>query len=75
MGRFLKVRARVDSERRRALHASGVLTLAADESVVLAEGHGTFLSLSADTVDTILKDYPDLRDFFERYKPETPESG
>jgi len=65
-GPLLRVRATLDSERRRALQASGVLTLANDESVVLAEGHGTFLPLSPDAVTAILKDYPDLRDFFEQ---------
>ena len=65
-GPLLRVRATLDSERRSALQASGVLTLADDESVVLAEGHGTFLPLSPDTVNTILKDYPELRDFFEQ---------
>jgi acyl-coenzyme A thioesterase PaaI-like protein len=74
-GPLLRVRATLDSERRRAHQASGVLTLADDESIVLAEGHGTFLPLSVDTVNTILKDYPDLRDFFERDKPDAPESG
>jgi hypothetical protein len=48
------------------LQASGVLTLADDESVVLAEAHGTFLPLSPDTMDTIMKDYPELRNFFEQ---------
>jgi acyl-coenzyme A thioesterase PaaI-like protein len=65
-GPLLRVRATLDAERRRALQASGVLTLADDESVVLAEGHGTFLPLSPDAVNAILKDYPDLRDFFEQ---------
>ena len=67
-GPLLRVRATLDSERRSALQASGVLTLADDESVVLAEGHGTFLPLSPDTVNTILKDYPELRDFFEKHE-------
>ncbi len=65
-GPLLRVRATLDSERRRAFQASGVLTLADDESVVLAEGHGTFLPLSPNAVNAILKDYPDLRDFFEQ---------
>jgi len=65
-GPLLRVRATLDIERRRALQASGVLTLAEDESVVLAEGHGTFLPLSPDTKDVLLKDYPELRDFFEQ---------
>src|SRR5437763_2391590 len=64
-GPLLRVRATLDLERKRALQASGMLTLADDESVVLAEGHGTFLPLSPDTVNIILKDYPELRDFFE----------
>jgi hypothetical protein len=50
------------------IQASGVLTLADDESVVLAEAHGTFLPLSPDIVDTIMKDYPELRNFFEQNK-------
>ena len=74
-GPLLRVRAKLDSDRRRALQASGVLTLADNESDVLAEGHGTFLPLSPDTVDTILKDYPDLRDFVERQNPDMPEKG
>jgi hypothetical protein len=65
-GTLLRVRASLDSERRRMLQASGVLTLADDESVVLAEAHGTFLPLSPDTMDTILKDYPELRNFFKQ---------
>ena len=65
-GPLLRVRASLDSERRRMLQASGVLTLADDESVVLAEAHGTFLPLSPDTLDTIMKDYPELRNFFEQ---------
>lgn len=67
-GPLLRVRATLDLERRRALQASGLLTLAGDESVVLAEGHGTFLPLSPDTVNIILKDYPELRDFFEPHE-------
>jgi hypothetical protein len=59
----------LDIERRRALQASGVLTLADDESVVLAEGQGTFLPLSPDTENLLLKDYPELHDFFEQKEP------
>lgn len=65
-GPLLRVRASLDMERRRVLQASGVLTLADDESVVLAEAQGSFLPLSLETVDTIRKDYPELRDFFEK---------
>ena len=65
-GPLLRVRARLDAERRRMLQASGVLTLADDESVVLAEAQGIFLPLATDMVDTILKDFPDLRNFLEQ---------
>ncbi len=65
-GPLLRVRARLDMVRRRVLQASGVLTLADDESAVLAEAHGMFLPLAPDVVDTIMKDYPGLRLFFEQ---------
>ncbi len=65
-GPLLRVRARLDAERRRVLQATGALTLADDESVILAEAHGVFLPLASDVVDTIMKDYPDLRNFFEQ---------
>lgn len=63
-GPLLRVRAKLGTQRRRMIQASGVLTLASDESIVLAEAQGTFLALSPDLVDTILQDYPDLREFF-----------
>ena len=66
-GPLLRVRATLDTERRRMLQASGVLTLADDESAVLAEATGTFLPLAPQIVDTIMKDYPDLRGFFDTY--------
>lgn len=68
-GSLLRVRATLDTERRRMLQASGVLTLANDESVVLAEANGTFLPLAHEMVDTIMKDYPELRSFFEQNNP------
>ena len=68
-GPLLRVRATLDMERRRVFQASGVLTLADDESVVLAEAHGTFLPLTHDVVDTLMKDYPELQNFFEQNKP------
>ena len=69
-GQLLRVRASLDMERRRMFQASGVLTLAEDESVILAEAHGTFLPLSPNVVDTLMKDYPDLQNFFEQKKPQ-----
>jgi acyl-coenzyme A thioesterase PaaI-like protein len=65
-GPLLRVRATLAEERKRMLQASGVLTLASDESVVLAEAHGTFLPLAPGMVDTIMQDYPDLRHFFDQ---------
>ena len=64
-GQLLCVRASLGSERGRMLQASGIVTFAHDESVVLAEGQGTFMSLSSDMVDTIFQDYPGLKAFFE----------
>jgi acyl-coenzyme A thioesterase PaaI-like protein len=63
-GPLLRVRASLGQQRRRMIQASGVLTLADDEHIVLAEAQGTFLSLSTGMVDTILQDYPGLRGFF-----------
>ena len=63
-GPLLRVRARLDTERSRVLQASGVLTLADDESTILAEAKGTFMTLAPELVDTILQDYPGLRGFF-----------
>jgi acyl-coenzyme A thioesterase PaaI-like protein len=65
-GPLLRVRATLEIERRRVLQASGMITLADDESIVLAEAHGMYLPLSPETVDTIMKDYPELRTFLEQ---------
>ena len=64
-GQLLRVRASLGSERGRMLQASGVVTFANDESIVLAEAQGTFMSLSADMIDTLFQDYPGLKAFFE----------
>jgi acyl-coenzyme A thioesterase PaaI-like protein len=66
-GPLLRVRARLVTEHRRALQASGVLTLSDDENVVLAEAQGTYLPLASQVVDTIMQDYPELRLFMERF--------
>lgn len=65
-GPLLRVRARLESERRRMLQASGALTLAENESVILAEAQGIFLPLSSEVVDNIMQDYPQLRDFLNQ---------
>ena len=62
-GPLLRVRARLGTERRRMILASGVLTRADDESVILAEAQGTFLSLAPQVVDTLMQDFPGLRNF------------
>jgi acyl-coenzyme A thioesterase PaaI-like protein len=64
-GPLLRVRALLVRERRMMLQASGVLTLADDESTLLAEAQGTFLPLSSEVTGTILKDYPELQRFLD----------
>lgn len=66
-GPLLRVRGRLVTERRRMMQASGVLTLADNESVVLAEAQGTFLPLAPRVVDTIMQDFPGLRNFMNTY--------
>jgi len=66
-GPLLRVRARLGIERRRMMQASGVLTLADNESAVLAEAQGTFLPLAPQVVDTIMQDFPELRNFMNTY--------
>ncbi len=65
-GPLLRVRASLDTERHRMQQASGVLTLADDERVVLAEATGIFLPFTPEMADSIMKDYPGLRGFFEQ---------
>ncbi len=66
-GPLLRVRARLGIERRRMMQASGVLTLADNESAVLAEAQGTFLPLASQVVDAIMQDFPELRNFMNTY--------
>ena len=63
-GPLLRVRAKLGTERRRMIQASGVITLADDETAVLAEAQGTFLTITPELADTIMADYPGLRGFF-----------
>lgn len=63
-GPLLRVRASLGTQRRSMIQASGVVTLADDESLTLAEAQGTFLSLSTEMVDKLMQDYPGLRGFF-----------
>ncbi|MBV9616231.1 MAG: PaaI family thioesterase [Ktedonobacteraceae bacterium] len=64
-GPLLRVRARPGIVRNRLLQATGVLTLADDESIVLAEAQGTFMMLTAEMADAVMKDYPGMRTFLE----------
>lgn len=63
-GPILRIRASLGAQRMRMIQASGIVTLAEDEQTILAEAHGTFLSLPEGTVDTMIKDYPETRSFF-----------
>jgi acyl-coenzyme A thioesterase PaaI-like protein len=62
-GPLLRARASLGVQRGRMLQATGVLALAEDENVVLAEAQGTFMKLTPDMLDSILKDYPGMRSF------------
>ena len=63
-GPLLRVRASLGTERGRMHQASGALTLANDESVVYAEAQGMFMLLPPETVDMMVKQYPESRKFF-----------
>lgn len=64
-GPLLRIRATLESERRKMVQAKGILTLATDEETVLAEASGIFLSLSASAIEQMLRDYPGLRTFLQ----------
>jgi acyl-coenzyme A thioesterase PaaI-like protein len=64
-GPLLRVRASLLKERRNMLQARGVLSLAEDESTPLAEAEGIFLPLPEPFVDSLMQDFPGLRQFFE----------
>ena len=64
-GHVLRVRAKLTTQRGRLLTATGVITLAEDESVVLAEAQGTFMALTTGMQDAIMKEYPLMHDFFK----------
>lgn len=65
-GPLLRVRATLENARRKMLQARGVLTLAEDESTILAEATGIFLPLQTDVTDEILKDFPGLQNFMNQ---------
>ena len=62
-GPKLRVRARLEKQRGRMVQASGVLTLADDEQTILAEAQGTFMALTQEMLDSIMQDYPGMRNF------------
>ena len=64
-GPKLRVRASLGLQRGRMVQASGKLTLAEDESVVFAEGQGSFMALAPEMLDSVMQDYPGMRTFFE----------
>ncbi len=63
-GSLLRVRATLESQRGRMVQAKGVLTLAQDEKMVLAEGQGTFMALTPAMLDAAMQGYPGMRAFF-----------
>ncbi len=65
-GPMLRTRASPGVQRGRMVQASGVITFSEDEKTVLAEAQGTFMALAPDTIDAIMKDYPGMRDFFDK---------
>ncbi|HTK09098.1 MAG TPA: PaaI family thioesterase [Ktedonobacteraceae bacterium] len=64
-GPLLRVRAKLDNERGRLLQASGSITLADDESKVLAEAQATFMALSPEMGEMLMRDHPEMKDFFK----------
>lgn len=64
-GPLLRVRAKLQTQRGRLLTATGMITLAENEAMVLAEAQGTFMALTPDMRDTIMQEYPVMRDFFK----------
>ena len=67
-GPRLRVRATLETRRRRMLQAQGVLTLAEDEHTILAEASGIFLPLPESMADEIMRDFPGLRNFINPVK-------
>jgi acyl-coenzyme A thioesterase PaaI-like protein len=67
-GPRLRARAWLEKQRGRMVQASGVLTLADDEQAVLAEAQGTFMVLTQETLDTLMKDYPAMRNLLSSSK-------
>ncbi|HEX4204073.1 MAG TPA: PaaI family thioesterase [Ktedonobacteraceae bacterium] len=64
-GPLLRVTGWLGQQRGRMLQANGKLTLADDESVVLAEAQGTFMMLQPEMRNKLMQEYPGMRDFFE----------
>jgi acyl-coenzyme A thioesterase PaaI-like protein len=65
-GPLLRVRATPGTQRGRMMQASGQVTLAEDENVVLAEAQGTFMALTPEMRHDIMQQYPQMRDFFQK---------
>ncbi len=65
-GPTLRLRAELGQQRGRMIQATGILTLAEDEQVVLAEAQGTFMALTPDLLNTLMQEYPQMRTFLEQ---------
>lgn len=64
-GPLLRVRATLESMRRRVLQAKGVLTLAEDENTILAEATGTFLPLPMNVLGELAQQFPGWQGFLK----------
>ena len=64
-GEPLRVRATLTGKRGRMMQSSGTLTLSDNEQDVLAEAQGTFMALAPAMLETLMKDYPQMRTFFD----------
>jgi acyl-coenzyme A thioesterase PaaI-like protein len=67
-GPLLRLRVGLTNERKRMIQASGKLTLAEDENVLFADAQGSFMTLTEEQLDEVMRDHPGMRAFFESQK-------
>ncbi len=65
VGELLRVSAEVEQHRARMVIARGMIALAADPTVVIAEARGTFLPYPEQLRQQALEGYPGLQRWFE----------
>ncbi len=64
VGQLLRVTGEVEQHRARMLIARGAITLAAEPTVIIAEGRGTFLPYPEELRQQALQTYPGLSGYF-----------